>query len=249
MLFDLTGKVFLVTGASRGIGRATAELLAEQGAHVGVHFGSNGAQAEDVVKGIVDRGGKAEAIGFDVTNSSAVDAAISDFAKRNGRLDGLVANAGMAENGLLVTMKDDLLDRVLAVNLRGALACARASIKVMMRAKRGRVVFVSSVVGEMGNAGQTAYAASKAALLGVTKSLAREYASRNITVNAITPGLVDTDMTRELTDEQRAAMVGNTPLGRGAAPREIGAPIAFLLSDEASYVTGAVLRVNGGMLM
>ena len=143
----------------------------------------------------------------------------------------------------------NMIDRVLSVNLKGAVACARAAIKVMMRAKTGRIVFVSSVVGEMGNAGQTAYAASKAALLGVTKSLAREYASRGITVNAVTPGFIDTDMTSNLSPEVREKMLLGVPLGRTATAREIAAAVAYLASDEASYVTGQALRVNGGMYM
>lgn len=249
MLFDLSGKVVLVTGASRGIGRATAEVLAKQGAYVLVHYATKSDLADEVVRGIVDRGGKAEAIGFNVTETPRVEAAITEAAKRLGRLDALVANAGMSEDGLLVTMKDDALDRVLSVNLKGAMVCARSAIKLMMRAKKGRIVFVSSVVGEMGNPGQAAYAASKAGLLGVAKTLAREYASRNITVNAVTPGLVDTDMTRELPEAAKQAMISGTPAGRAATALEVAAPIAFLVSDEASYVTGAVLRVNGGMLM
>jgi 3-oxoacyl-[acyl-carrier protein] reductase len=247
-MFDLSGKVALVTGGSRGIGRATAEALAEQGAHVVVNYARGEAEAAAVVEGIIARGGKAEALGFDVTDSATTEAAISAVAKRLGRLDVLVANAGISIDGLLVQMKDETLDRVFAVNVRGALASARAAIKVMMRAKKGRVIFVSSVVGEMGNAGQVAYAASKAAVIGATKSLAREYAKRNITVNAVTPGWIETDMTRDFTPAQKEAMVGSVPLSRSGTAREAAAPIVFLASDEAAYVTGAVLRVNGGML-
>lgn len=247
-MFDLTGKVAIVTGASRGIGRAAAEALAEQGAHVVVNYTRGEAAAAAVVAAITERGGKAEALRFDVANSAETEAAIADVAKRLGRLDILVANAGISIDGLLVQLKDETLDQVLAVNLRGALACARASIKVMMRARRGRVIFVSSVVGETGNAGQVAYAASKAALLGVTKSLAKEYAKRNVTVNAVTPGWIETDMTSELPEAARNAMLASVPLGRPASPREVAGPIVFLASEEASYVTGAVLRVNGGML-
>jgi 3-oxoacyl-[acyl-carrier protein] reductase len=247
-MFDLTGKVALVTGASRGIGRATAEALAEQGAHVVVNYARGEAQAAEVVAGILERGGKAEALRFDVANSAETEAAIADAAKRLGRLDILVANAGIAIDGLLIQLKDEALEQQLAVNLRGAIACARASIKVMLKAKRGRVIFVSSVVGESGNPGQVAYAATKAALLGVAKTLAKEYAKRNITVNAVTPGWIDTDMTRDLPQAARDAMIGAVPLGRPATAREVAGPIVFLASDAASYVTGAVLRVNGGML-
>jgi 3-oxoacyl-[acyl-carrier protein] reductase len=247
-MFSLTGKVAIVTGASRGIGRATAEALAEQGAHVVVGYARGEAEAAAVVAGIVEKGGKAEAARIDVSDSPSTEATITEIGKRHGRLDILVANAGISIDGLLVQLKDETLEKVFDVNVRGSIACARAAIKLMMRAKVGRVIFVSSVVGETGNAGQTAYAASKAAILGVTKTLAKEYAKRNVTVNAVTPGWVDTDMTRDLPDAAKAAMLAGVPLARAATPREIAAPIAFLCSDEAAYVTGAVLRVNGGML-
>jgi 3-oxoacyl-[acyl-carrier protein] reductase len=163
------------------------------------------------------------------------------------RLGEAVANAGIAIDGLLLRVKEEDLDRLLAVNVKGALASARAATKVMMRARTGRVVFLSSVVGEMGNAGQAAYSASKAALLGLTKTLAREYASRNITVNAVSPGFIDTDMTTGLTDELKTAMLAGVPLGRTGRADEVAAAIAFLCSDEAGYITGQTLRVNGGM--
>jgi 3-oxoacyl-[acyl-carrier protein] reductase len=248
-MFDLTGKVALVTGASRGIGRATAEVLAEQGATVVINYMSNEAAAREVADGIQARGGKAELLQFDVASGEAAEKAIAETAKRLGRLDILVANAGIAIDGLLLRLKDDDFDRILNINVKGAVACARAAIKVMMRAKSGRVIFLSSVVGEMGNVGQTAYAASKAAILGVTKSLAREYASRTITVNAVTPGYIDTDMTSHLSDDMRGAMLSAVPLGRTGTGREVAATIAFLASDEASYITGHAVRVNGGMYM
>jgi 3-oxoacyl-[acyl-carrier protein] reductase len=248
-MFDLTGKVALVTGGSRGIGRAAAEALAKQGAHVVINYVSNEAAARETAQAIEQAGGKAELVQFDVANGEAAEKAITEVAKRLGRLDILVASAGVAIDGLLLRLKDDDFDRILAINVKGAVACARAAIRTMMRAKTGRIVFLSSVVGEMGNAGQTAYAASKAALLGVTKSLAREYASRGITVNAVTPGFVDTDMTSGLTDEQKSAMLTAVPLGRTGTAREIAAAITYLVSDEAGYVTGHALRVNGGMYM
>jgi 3-oxoacyl-[acyl-carrier protein] reductase len=248
-MFDLTGKIALVTGGSRGIGRATAQVLAEQGAEVAISYVGNEAAAKETVSSIEAAGGKAQALRFDVSDAAATEQAIAEFAKRAGRLDILVANAGIAIDGLLLRLKEDDFDRILAVNLKGAVTSARAAIKVMMRAKAGRVIFLSSVVGEMGNAGQTAYAASKAALIGVTKSIAREYASRNITVNAVTPGYVDTDMTHGLSDELRQKMLESVPLGRTATSREVAAAIAFLASDEAGYVTGTALRVNGGMYM
>ena len=248
-MFDLTGKVAIVTGGSRGIGRATAEALAGRGAHVVLTFVKGEAEANAVVAGIAAKGGKAEAVGFDVGDPKATEDAVAAVAKRLGRLDVLVSNAGVSVDGLLLRVKEDELTRMLDVNLRGALAAARAAIKVMMRARAGRVVFLSSVVGEMGNAGQVGYAATKAALLGVTKTLAREYASRGITVNAVTPGFVETDMTSALPTEAREAMLKAVPLGRTAKADEIAAAVVYLCSDEAGYVTGHALRVNGGMYM
>ncbi|HEX3773021.1 MAG TPA: 3-oxoacyl-ACP reductase family protein [Polyangiaceae bacterium] len=248
-MFDLSGKVALVTGGSRGIGRAAAEALAARGAHVVINYVSNESAAREAAQTIEQAGGKAELVQFDVANGEAAEKAIAEVAKRLGRLDILVASAGIAIDGLLLRLKDEDFDRIFAVNVKGAIACARAAIRTMMRAKTGRVVFLSSIVGEMGNAGQTAYAASKAALLGVTRSLAREYASRGITVNAVTPGFVDTDMTSGLSDEQKTSMLSAVPLGRTGTAREIAAAIVYLASDEAGYVTGQALRVNGGMYM
>jgi 3-oxoacyl-[acyl-carrier protein] reductase len=248
-MFDLGGKVALVTGGSRGIGRATARVLAEQGARVFITFVGNEGAARETVDAIQAAGGGAEALRVDVADTAAAEAAVADVAKRAGRLDVMVANAGVSIDGLALRLKDEDFDRTLAVNLKGAVACSRAAIKVMMRAKTGRIVLLSSVVGEMGNVGQTAYAASKAALLGVAKSLAREYASRGITVNAVAPGYVDTDMTSGLTGELRDKMLTTVPLGRTGTAREVAAAIAYLASDEAAYVTGQTLRVNGGMYM
>jgi 3-oxoacyl-[acyl-carrier protein] reductase len=246
-MFDLTGKVAIVTGGSRGIGRAICEALAEHGARVVVGYASGEQKARDVVSAIEAKGGQAEAFQVDVSNGAETEERIAAVAKRLGRLDVLVANAGISIDGLLLRLRDEDFDRLLSVNLKGAVASSRAAIKVMMRARTGRVILISSVVGESGNAGQTAYAASKAALLGVAKSLAREYASRGITVNAITPGYIDTDMTGALTDEQKKQIASAIPLGRTGTPREIAAAAVFLASDEAAYVTGHALRVNGGM--
>jgi 3-oxoacyl-[acyl-carrier protein] reductase len=243
-MFRLDGKVALVTGGSRGIGRAIAEALAEQGATVVVNYVRAEAEARDVAKGIAEKGGKAEIIGFDVADGPASEEAIAEIAKRHGRLDVAVSNAG-----LILRLKPEDIARTLNVNVGGAFAVARAATKVMMRARAGRIVFVSSVVGEAGNAGQTAYSASKAALLGLARSLAREYVGRGITVNAVAPGYVDTDMTRALTAEQRENVLKSVPLGRVATAREIATGVVYLASDEASYVTGQVLRINGGMYM
>lgn len=248
-MFELSGKVALVTGGSRGIGRATAEVLASQGAHVVLSYVRGEEAAQAAAEQIRAAGGQADLLQFDVADYEASEKAVTELAKKLGRLDILVSSAGISIDALMLRLREEDLDRTLAVNLKGSIACARAALKVMMRQRWGRVIFVSSVVGEAGNAGQTAYAASKAALLGVTKSLAKEYASRNVTVNAVTPGYIETDMTKALTEEQRAAMLSGVPLARPGDPKEVAAAIAFLASEEAGYITGQALRVNGGMYM
>ena len=205
--------------------------------------------AQRTVQRIEAAGGRAEAEKLDVASFASSEATVAALVKRVGGLDILVANAGIAVDSLLLRLKETDLDAILNVNLKGALACAQAAIKPMMRARYGRIIFVSSVVGQMGNAGQVAYAASKAALIGAAKSLAREYASRNITVNALAPGYVDTDMTANLEPALRQAMLASVPLGRTATAAEVAASIAFLASEEAGYITGQVLAVNGGMYM
>jgi 3-oxoacyl-[acyl-carrier protein] reductase len=248
-MFELTGKVAIVTGGSRGIGRSIAESLARQGAYTGLTYVSGEGAAREVVGGIEAAGGKAEAVRLDTADSAASEQTVTEVSKRLGRLDILVANAGISVDALLLRLKDEDFERILAVNVKGTVACARAAVRAMMKARTGRIVLMSSVVGESGNAGQTAYAASKAALLGVAKSLAREYASRGITVNAVAPGYIETDMTRALTEDQRKAMLSGVPLGRAGSPADIAAAVAFLASDEAAYITGQVIRVNGGMYM
>ena len=246
-MFRLDGKVTLVTGGSRGIGRACSEALAELGALVVVNYVKGEAAAREVADGIVAKGGKAETVGFDVADTKATETAIEEVVKKHGRLDILVANAGIAIDGLLLRVKDEDLDRLFATNVRGAITCARCAIRPMMKAKAGRIIFLSSVVGEMGNVGQTAYAASKAAVLGAAKSIAREYASRNITVNAVAPGYIDTDMTTGMNDQMKEYILKVTPLGRTGTGRDVAGAVAYLASEEAGYVTGQVLRVNGGM--
>lgn len=246
-MFRVDGKTALVTGGSRGIGRACCEALAAQGATVIVNYNKAEAAAREVAAAIGVQGGKAEVSGFDVADSSAVDAAIDDLTKRHGKLDILIANAGISIDGLLLRLKDDDLDKLWTTNVRGAIACARAASRSMMRARWGRIVFMSSVVGEMGNAGQTAYAATKAALMGAAKSIAREFASRHVTVNVVAPGYIDTDMTAVLSSEQREQLVKVVPLGRTGSARDVAAACVYLASEEASYVTGQVLRVNGGL--
>lgn len=247
-MFDLKSRVAVVTGGSRGIGRAAALALAAQGAHVVVGYASGEAAAQQVVASIREAGGSAESARLDVSTSE-VEAGIAAVAKQHGRLDILVASAGISVDGLLLRLKDEDFDRLLAVNLKGAVYSARAAIKSMMRARFGRVILLSSVVGEMGSAGQTAYAATKAGLVGVAKSLAREYASRGITVNAIAPGFVETDMTNALSDEQRANILSAVPVGRIGSAAEIAAGVVYLASEEAGYITGETLRINGGLYM
>ena len=246
-MFRLDGKVALVTGGSRGIGRACCEALAEQGATVVVNYVKGEAAAREVAEAIVAKGGKSDVAGFDVADTKAIDAAVDELTKRHGRIDVLIANAGISIDGLLLRLKDEDLERLFTTNVRGSIACARACSRGMMRARWGRIVFMSSVVGEMGNVGQTAYAATKAALLGAAKSIAREYASRNVTVNAVAPGFIDTDMTSTMTPEMKEHLGKIIPLGRTGSARDVAAACAYLASDEAGYVTGQVLRVNGGM--
>jgi 3-oxoacyl-[acyl-carrier protein] reductase len=248
-MFDLSGKIALVTGGSRGIGKAAAQLLARQGARVILTYAKDEAAARQTVEAIEAAGGAAEAERLDVGSFEQAESTVAAVAKRAGKLDILVANAGISIDGLLLRLREQDVDSILSVNVKGALACAQGAIKPMVRARSGRIIFVSSVVGQMGNAGQVAYAASKAALIGVTKSLAREYASRGITVNALAPGYVDTDMTAKLEPAQREAMLSAVPLGRPASADEIAASVVFLASNEAAYITGQVLAANGGMYM
>lgn len=245
----VAGRVALVTGASRGIGRACAEALAEQGATVIVNYVKGESAAREVADAITAKGGKAEISGFDVADSKAVDTAVDDIAKRHGKIDILVANAGISIDGLLLRLKDDDLDKLWATNVRGAIACARACSRGMMRARWGRIVFMGSVVGEMGNVGQTGYAATKAALMGAAKSIAREYASRNVTCNVVAPGYIDTDMTATMTPEMKEQLGKIIPLGRTGSAKDVAAACLYLASEEAGYVTGQVLSVNGGMHM
>ncbi len=246
-MFELKEKVALVTGGSRGIGSAVCEALAARGAHVVINYVRGQAAAQRVADTITGAGGSAEIVGFDVSDMKQAESEVAAIAKRLGKLDILVANAGISIDGLLLRVKEEDLDKVLSVNVKGTLACAKGALKSMMRARSGRIVLLSSVVAEMGNAGQTAYAMSKAALLGMCKTLAREYASRNITVNTVAPGFIETDMTAAIGDKAREQLQGAIPLGRIGSPADVAAAVAFLCSDEAGYITGQTLRVNGGM--
>ena len=246
-MFDLTGKVALVTGASRGIGRAIAMQLARQGAFVVA--AARGDNAADTVAAITAAGGRAEAISVDVTDSAALEALPGDIVTRHGRLDVLIHNAGITRDQLLLRMRRDDWDAVIATNLTAAFTLSQAALRPMLKQRGGRIIAVSSVVGQMGNAGQTNYAASKAGLIGFAKALAREVASRGITVNVITPGMIDTDMTKAISEKAQVDWASQIPLGRLGSVDDIAAAACYLASDEAAYITGHVLAVNGGMYM
>ena len=246
-MFDLSGKIALVTGASRGIGRAIATKLAEQGAFVVA--AARGENAVSTVTAIADRGGRAEAVSVDVTDAARLGRLPQEVVDRHGRLDILVSNAGITRDQLLMRMPQHDWDSVMATNLTATFILAQAVLRPMLKQRTGRIIAVSSVVGQMGNAGQVNYAASKAGLIGLTKALAREVASRKITVNAIAPGLIDTDMTRAISDTVQGNLMAQIPLGRLGTVDDVAAAACFLASDEAAYITGQVLAVNGGMYM
>jgi 3-oxoacyl-[acyl-carrier protein] reductase len=244
-MIDLSQRVALVTGASRGIGRAIALRLAAQGATVVA--AARGENAEQTVAAITAAGGRGELLALEVTDPAAIERAIAGILERHGRIDILVNNAGITRDGLLLRMKRDDWDTVIGTNLTAAFALTQAALKPMVRQRSGRIIAVSSVVGQMGNAGQANYAASKAGLIGFCKALAREVASRSITVNVVAPGLIETDMTRDLVGNAKQDWSQQIPLGRLGAPDDVAAAVCFLASDEASYITGHVLAVNGGM--
>ena len=246
-MFDLSNKVALVTGASRGIGRAIAARLAEQGAIVVA--AARGDHANATAADITAAGQRAEAVSLDVTDAAAVQALPGEIVDRHGRLDIVVSNAGVTRDQLLMRMKREDWDAVIATNLTAMFALAQAVMRPMLKQRGGRIIAVSSVVGQMGNAGQTNYAASKAGLIGFAKALAREVASRGITVNVIAPGMVDTDMTRAIAEKAQVDWAQQIPLGRLGSVDDVAAAACYLASDEAAYITGHVLAVNGGMYM
>lgn len=242
---SLEGKIALVTGASRGIGRAIAEILVERGATViGTATSEGGADAISEYLGDHGKG-----FALNVTSPESIETALKKIKEQYGDIDILVNNAGITRDNLLMRMKDDEWQEIMDTNLTSVFRLSKAVLRAMMKKRHGRIISIGSVVGTMGNAGQTNYAAAKAGLLGFTKSMAREVASRGITVNAVAPGFIETDMTKALNADQRAATLANVPAGRLGDPREIAAAVAFLASDEAAYITGETLHVNGGMYM
>lgn len=244
----LQDKVAIITGSSRGIGRAIALHLASQGALI-VASARNVAALDSLVADIQEQGGKALAVPGDVGISQDVEALFATAKETFGRVDILINNAGITRDGLLMRMKDEDWDAVLDTNLKGAFYCCRAAAKIMSKQRSGRIINISSVVGEMGNAGQANYCASKAGLIGLTKSIARELARRNVTANAIAPGFIVTDMTDSLSDKVKEELQGQIPLARLGEAQDIAHAVAFLASEQAGYITGQVLGVNGGMYM
>jgi 3-oxoacyl-[acyl-carrier protein] reductase len=244
-MMNLAGRIAVVTGASRGIGRAVARMLAARGAHVVAT--ARGENARAVVEEIQADGGSAEAVALEMTEAGAAERVAAHVLDRHTRIDILVNNAGMTRDQLLLRMKREDWDAVIATNLTGTFALTQAVLKPMIRQKGGRIVCISSVVGQSGNAGQANYAASKAGIIGFAKAVALEVASRGITVNVVAPGMVDTDMTRAITGNAREEWASKIPLRRLGTPDDIAAAVCFLASDEAAYITGHVLAVNGGM--
>lgn len=245
----LKGQVALVTGGSRGIGRAICVRLASMGAVVGINYVSNPDAANTTLQALEQAGGKGFLSCFDVSDSASVQTGIKEIIKEYGAVNILVNNAGITRDGLSAMMKDDDWDSVLNTNLKGAFACSKAVMRAMMKKRSGRIVNISSVIGFVGNGGQANYGAAKAGLIGLTKSLARELASRNITVNCVAPGYVTTDMTGELSSEIKEAMTSQIPLGALGTPEDVAASVAFLVAPENKYITGQTIHVNGGMYM
>ena len=239
----------LVTGASRGIGAGIALRLAKDGFQVMINFASNEAKAREVIQLITQQGGTADLCGFDVSDSSQVDEKLDWIHKTHGPLAVLVNNAGVTIDSLLLRLKDEDLDKTLSIDLKGAIYCTRAAAKQMMRERQGSIIQISSVIGEMGNAGQAAYAAAKSGLIGFSKSVAKELGSRKIRCNVIAPGYIATDMTGDLTEAQKEAILRSVPLGFLGDPEDIASLVSFLASPASRYITGQVIGVNGGMYM
>lgn len=245
----LSNKVALVTGASRGIGKAIALDLAKNGASVAVNYAGNEAKANEVVDEIKGNGGHAIAIKADVSNSDDVQQMVKEVIKEFGQLDILVNNAGITRDNLLMRMKDSEWDDVIDTNLKGVFLCTKAVTRQMMKQRNGRIINITSVVGVSGNPGQANYVAAKAGVIGLTKTTAKELASRNITVNAVAPGFITTDMTDELNEEIKADLLKQIPLATLGEPSDIANTVTFLASEKSKYITGQTLHVNGGMVM
>ena len=246
---SLEGKVALVTGASGGIGGAIALKLASEGASIGVHYNATKSNAEKICEDVRVAGGLGIPIQADVTDSSQVQRMFDDLERVYGSVDILVNNAGINKDGLLIRMSDSDWDEVIRVNLKGAFLCSRAAAKVMLKKRSGRIITISSIVGLVGNLGQANYAASKAGLIGLTKSLARELASRNVTVNALTPGFVEVGMVNSMTKEMKEMVTARIPMGRLGSPEDVAALAGFLASEEAGYITGQAFSVDGGLVL
>ena len=247
MLLD--GKVALVTGASRGIGRAVALKLASEGAKVAINYAGSQGKAEEVKAEIEKMGGEAILVQANVADSAAVEEMVAKVLEAFGTIDILVNNAGITRDGLLARMKDEDFEAVVDTNLKGVFYCTKAVAKLMMKKRSGRIINMASVVGLMGNAGQTNYAAAKAGVIGFSKSAAKELAARGITVNMVAPGFIDTDMTAAMTDKAKEMTLTGIPLNRMGTPEDVANAVAFLVSDNASYITGQVINVDGGMVM
>lgn len=245
----LEGQTALVTGASRGIGRAVARRLAAAGACTYLNYLKNEASAQETLSMITGEGGSGMLLRFDVADFGAAQEAVQQIIRERGTLDILVNNAGITLDGIFVRMGPDDWNTVIDTNLKGALNCTRAALRYMMKQRRGRIVNISSIVAETGNPGQAVYAATKAGLLGLTKSLAREFASRNILINAVAPGFIETDMTAAIPEAPRADVKKMIPLERLGTPDDVAGAVAFLVSKDADYITGQVIHVNGGLYM
>lgn len=246
---SLDGKIAVVTGGSRGIGRAVCLRLAKLGAFVYINYVSRSEAAEDTLKLIENNGGKGKIIGFNVADGKAVQSAFKEILKESGCIDILVNNAGITRDGLMALMKEADWDSVLDTNLKGAFLCAKAASRSMMKRKSGRIVNISSVSGFAGNAGQVNYSAAKAGLTGLTKSMAREYATRNITVNSVAPGYIETEMTDPLDEKTQEQIKSEIPLAAFGRCEDIAGAVAYLVSEDGGYITGQTLHVNGGMYM
>jgi 3-oxoacyl-[acyl-carrier protein] reductase len=246
---ELTGQVAVVTGGSRGIGRAIAQGLAAMQADVIINYVANRTAAEDTRCAIESIGGKASIRCFDVADAQRTEQAFDTILDERGRIDILVNNAGVTRDSLMLRMKEEDWQQVLQVNLSGMYHCSKAAIRSMIRQRRGRIINITSIIGIIGNAGQANYAAAKAGVIGMTKALAREVASRGITVNAVAPGFIDTEMTQGLSAQAKAELVRQIPLGRWGTPQDVADCVGFLVSSRASYITGQVLQVNGGLSM